>query len=166
MAKIKDLQKSTRCTLGSPNNSKMTLRCFLDDPRSILATFKKSQFSTKIHPNLARPRHQIDLREQKEDTGSKITKIDITPNAFFAGFELHLMHRSDKGPKFGAPLFGVSSPFGDAGCGIQDLEGRASPHSGFRIQDSRFRIQDLGFRIQDSGFKIRDALPVKFSKQK
>ena len=46
----------------------------------------------------------------------------------FAGFELGPMHRSDKGPKFGAPLFGVSSPFGDAGCGIQDLEGRASPH--------------------------------------
>ena len=42
---------------------------------------------------------------------------------FFDGFELGPMHRSDKGPKFGAPLFGVSSPFGDAGCGIQDLEG-------------------------------------------
>ena len=46
----------------------------------------------------------------------------------FARFELERMHRSDKGPKFGAPLFGVSSPFGDAGSGIQDLEGRASPH--------------------------------------
>ena len=47
---------------------------------------------------------------------------------FFYGFELQSMHRSDEGPKFGAPLFGVSNPFGDAGSGIQDLEGRASPH--------------------------------------
>ena len=54
-----------------------------DDPRSILAIFKKSQFSTKIRPNLAWLLHQIDLREQKEHVGSKITKIGITPNAFF-----------------------------------------------------------------------------------
>ena len=56
---------------------------------------------------------------------------------FFAGFELDLMHRSDKGPKFGAPLFGVSSPFGDAGSRIRDLVGRASPHLDFGF---RFRI--------------------------
>ena len=100
---------------------------------------------------------------------------------FFDGFELQLMHKSDKGPKFGAPLFGVSSPFGDAGSGIQDLEGGASPHV-FRPEDSQstrwnfehscwrrrwggealanssFRIQDSGFRVQDSDLRVSQKL--------
>ena len=98
MAKIKNLQKSTRWTLGSPNNSKMIPRCFLDDPRSILATFKKSRFSTKIRQNWGWLLCQIEFRQQNEDTGGKINKIDITPIPYFcwirAGTDARIRQRS------------------------------------------------------------------------
>ena len=41
----------------------------------------------------------------------------------FAGFELETMHRSDKGPKIDAPLFGSTSPFGHTGCWKSGLRG-------------------------------------------
>ena len=59
---------------------------------------------------------------------ARLLKSIVGSPRFFAAFALGWMHRSHKGPTFGAPLFGVSSPFGDAGSRIQDLEGRASPH--------------------------------------
>ena len=91
----------------------------------------------------------------------------------FAGFDPGPMRGSPEGPKIMPPIERVREAKGDAGFGIQVLEGRASPHfglsalllaqemggealpnSGFKIQDKGFKIQDSRFRIQDSGFWI------------
>ena len=51
--------------------------------------------------------HQIDLREQKEDTGSKITKIDITFNAFFCWIRAPLDAQIRRRSKIRCPVVWV-----------------------------------------------------------
>ena len=82
-AKIQNHRNQNRHILECSNNFQMTLRWFLDTPGPILATFKKSRFSTKIRQNLGWPLYQIDPRQQKEDTGGKINKIDIAFIPYF-----------------------------------------------------------------------------------
>ena len=117
----------------------ITSKWLLDDPRMILdrlATFKKSQFSTKIRPNLAQRLGQIDLREQKEHTGSKTTKIDITLNAYFCWIRAWNYAEIRQRSKIRCPVV----------WGLESLRGR-------RIRDSG--SGGGGLRpIQGSGFRI------------
>ena len=85
----------------------MTLRRLLDDPKSILTIFKKSRFSMKIRQNLGWLLYQIDPRQQKEDTGGKINKIDITFIPYFCWIRAPIYAQIRQRSKNRAPVIWV-----------------------------------------------------------
>ena len=79
-----------------------------------------AQFSTKNRPNLAWLLCRIELREQKEHTGSKITKIDVAPNAAFCWIRAQNYAQIRRRSKIRCPVI----------LGLESLRGRRMRNSG------------------------------------
>ena len=103
---------------------------------------------------------------------ARLLKSILRSMRVFAGFELRTMHRSDKGPKIDAPLFGSTSPFGHTGCWKSGLRGEGfapqvaiGKNQQIQIRENLKNLENLAKmrKTQKSSPKSELERPITFS---